>query len=108
MKILLPVDQSSYSKEALRFVIKQTQPRSAQVRVLHVIEPITAFLTAGMVPQFVEPADKAIRNRSREARKMVARAAERLRQAGFRTTNAVETGDPKTAIIDHAADGVPT
>jgi nucleotide-binding universal stress UspA family protein len=103
MKILLPIDQSSYSQEALRFIIKQLQPRSTQVRVLHVIEPITAFLTPSMIPQLAEPDDHLTMNRSREARQMVARAARTLRQAGFRTTEAIETGDPKTTIIDHAA-----
>ena len=40
----------------------------------------------------------------REAEELVARAAQRLRDAGFQVTRAIEEGNPKVVIIDSAAE----
>jgi len=103
MKILLPMDDSKYSEEALRTVLTQFEKRGAQVRVLHVIEPVTAFVTAGFVPEFANSHVAIEEDRRKQAKALVALAAQKLRKAGFKATEEIETGDAKTVIIDHAA-----
>ena len=53
MRILLPVDDSPYSQEAVRSLVVEFQTRGTEVRVLHVIEAVAAYLTADMVPEIV-------------------------------------------------------
>jgi nucleotide-binding universal stress UspA family protein len=102
MKILLPIDDSPYSREALRALVAQFQKRGTQVRVLHVVEPVTAYVTAGMVPEFVESTVAIERERRKQAQTLVAQAAANLQRAGFRASHAVDSGDTKTVILDHA------
>lgn len=103
MKILLAIDHSNFSKMAMQTVAKQFQPRGTQVRLLHVVEPISAYISVDIIPHFVPHIAKVEQERRKEAKILVERAARHLRKAGFKTSEIVEEGDPKTVIIDHAA-----
>ena len=102
MRILLPVDDSPYSQEAVRSLVTAFQTRGAEVRVLHVIEPVRAYLTAGMVPELVIDNPQIEAERLKQSTALVAGTAQTLRNAGFAVTEAVETGNPKSVILDHA------
>ena len=102
MKILLAVDDSKFSQIAMRTVAKQFRTKGIQVRVLHVVEPIRAYVSADMIPHFVPHIAKVEQERRKQAKELVQRAARQLRKAGFRTSEVVEEGDPKIKIIDHA------
>ena len=104
MKILLAVDDSRFSQIAMQTVAKQFRTKGMQVRVLHVIEPIRAYISADMIPHFVPHITKVEQERRKGARELVQRAARQLRKVGFRTSEIVEEGDPKTRIVDCAAD----
>lgn len=100
MKILLGVDDSKFSEAALGMIITQIRPQDAEVRVLHVVQPI-AFsappqMAAGYAPE--------IETQMKQAREMVERAAKTLRAAGFKADAAVEKGDVRLKIIDVAAE----
>ncbi len=103
MKILLAIDQSNFSKVAMRAVAKQFQTKGTQVRVLHVVEPISAYISVDLIPHFVPHIAKVEQERRKEARILVEGAARRLRKAGHKTSVVVEEGDPKIVIIDYAA-----
>ena len=102
MRILLPVDDSPYSQEAVRALVTQFQTRGAEVRVLHVIEQVRTFLTSGMVPEIAIDNAQIEAERLKESTSLVASTAQKLRNAGFATTEAVERGDAKNVILDHA------
>ena len=102
MRILLPVDDSPYSQEAVRSLVAEFQTRGAEVRVLHVIEPVRAYVTAGMVPEIVIDNAQIEAERHKQSTALVASTAQKLRDAGFATTEAVEWGDPKNVILNHA------
>jgi nucleotide-binding universal stress UspA family protein len=87
----------------MQTVAKQFRTKGMQVRVLHVIEPIRAYISADMIPHFVPHIARVEQERRKQANELVQRAARQLRKAGFRTSEIVETGDPKIKIIDHAA-----
>jgi nucleotide-binding universal stress UspA family protein len=102
MRILLPVDDSPYSQEAVRSLVAEFQTRGTEVRVLHVIESVAAYLTADMVPEIVVDTAKIEAERLKQSTTLVADTARKLRDAGFATSEAVERGDPKSVILDVA------
>ena len=102
MRILLPVDDSPSSQEAVRSLVAEFQTRGAEVRVLHVIEQVRAFLTAGMFPEIAIDNAQIEAERLKQSTALVASTAQKLRNAGFATTEAVEKGDAKSVILDHA------
>jgi nucleotide-binding universal stress UspA family protein len=102
MRILLAIDDSKSSQEAVRKLIAQARTRGNQVRVLNVVESIGAYISAGLIPHVVSEAPQIEEDRLRQAKDLVRRVARQLREAGFKTSEAVEKGEPKSLIIDHA------
>jgi nucleotide-binding universal stress UspA family protein len=102
MKILMPIDDSPFSQLALQFLISQMNTRGAQVRVLHVIDPVAAYMTAGLVPEITVDTAKIEAERRKEGKALIERTSQKLRRAGFRTTQVLDFGDGKTCILDQA------
>jgi nucleotide-binding universal stress UspA family protein len=75
-----------------------------EVRVLYVVEPVRAYLSAAMIPHFVPHVAAIEEDRKKEAQELVRGAAEELSKAGFQASGLVEEGDAKARIIDHAAE----
>jgi len=95
MKILLAVDNSKFSEAAAQAVITQHQRQGTEVKVLHVVDlalPIPTSYAEGFRQESLQQGEA-----------LVARTAERLRAAGLKAVTAVEEGDPKSRIIDNAA-----
>jgi nucleotide-binding universal stress UspA family protein len=55
-----------------------------------------------MVPEFTATTVVMERERRKQAKTLVANAAAKLRKAGFKAAEAVDDGDAKTVILDHA------
>jgi nucleotide-binding universal stress UspA family protein len=102
MKILLPVDQSTFSQEAVRVLASQLRPKGHEVRVLHVIEHTTAYLSADLYPHFVRQTALTARDVQTESQLLVTRAAGKLRRAGIRAKGVVEKGNAKRVVLDYA------
>lgn len=102
MRILLPVDESPYSEAALNFILTELKPSGSQVRVLCVIEPLTAYMTAGMMPQLATVSVQIERSRREESETLVKAMADKLRGAGFASSTSVDVGDPTGVILDNA------
>lgn len=102
MKILLPIDHSKFSQAALRTVASLVRSQGNQVRVLHVIEHPSAYISADLFPHVVKRTAQVERDRVAETQVLVNRAAGRLRGAGLKATGVVEKGDAKSVIVDHA------
>jgi nucleotide-binding universal stress UspA family protein len=96
----LAIDDSKFSQAATEAVTAQAKPQEAEVRVLHVVEPIPIYPDGqawGYGSEFTAEERK-------EAEGLVARAGQRLRDAGFQVTTAIEEGNPKVVIIDSATE----
>jgi nucleotide-binding universal stress UspA family protein len=102
MKIPLAIDDFKFSQIATQTVAKQLRTKGMQVRVLHIVEPIRAYISVDMIPHFVLQIAKVEQERRKEVEELVQRSARQLRKVGFRTSEIVEEGDPKTRIVDHA------
>ena len=110
MKILLPLDGAPCSTSAVEAVVKQFRPADTEVRVLHVVEwpkAIPMHLALGEGPtagaDLLASRDRAFR----EGEGLLARAAERLKEAGFDTSQTVVSGEARDSIIAAAADWHP-
>jgi len=103
MRVLLAIDESQYSEQAERAVLTQLRREGTQVRVLNVIEPISSYVSADLFPHLVAHTAQIEEDRHKQAKELVARSAGRLRKAGFKATEVVEDGDPKTKIVEYAA-----
>jgi nucleotide-binding universal stress UspA family protein len=99
MKILLAIDDSPFTEASVKTLIAQFDPAKTEVRVIHVVEPISVSAVPQMDPQYYPE----LREQVKEAQAMVDRVAKKLQGAGFRLTTAVETGDPRSMIVDAAA-----
>ena len=103
MKILLAVDQSTFSQEAIRMLASQVRPKGNQVRVLHVIEHTTAYLSADLFPHFVRQTALMERDIEAESRALVEGAVKKLRRAGIKARGVVEKGNANRIILGQAA-----
>jgi nucleotide-binding universal stress UspA family protein len=101
MKILLAIDGSDSSKAAMQSVIARPWPPGSSVKVLHVVEPPSLLMgreMGGYDPEF-EMVWKALRE---QAKDLVEKAAEKLREAKFKVSTELVEGDPKSQILDAA------
>jgi nucleotide-binding universal stress UspA family protein len=102
MKILLAIDGSKFSDAATNAVIVQAKSLKSEVHVLHVIDVLSNQLPEMMT---YYPGIEHARDAQRKpAEAIVTRAAELLCSEGLRVTTAVELGNPKSKIIDAAAE----
>jgi nucleotide-binding universal stress UspA family protein len=102
MKILLTLDDCTISEAVTDMMITQIKTKDAVVRLLHVVEPFPENVAGKMGSR--EPPDfVAARLVQREhGKELLARAAERLRSAGFKVTSSVEEGDARNVILNQA------
>lgn len=102
MKILLAIDDSIFSEVATQVVIQQLRPEPTEVCILHAFQPLilSSMLESQVVVETLEANE---RKRQEDAQKLVARAEQLLRKAGFKVQTVVEKADPRAAIVDYAA-----
>jgi len=101
MKILLAIDDSKFSEAAVQAVLSRFRSQDAEVRVLHVVEPIQAVVT-DVIHGHIPDMDAVRRAQLKEAKELVERTAEVLQTAGLKVSTAVDEGDPKLRIVDRA------
>lgn len=110
MKILLAIDDSPFSDAAIQTVIRQFRPDGAEVRVFHAVDWINALPMAfgfGEGPTYAKDIASSRDKSVQESELLVARAAQQLQAAGFRTNTRIAEGDPRRAILDCAREWQP-
>ena len=94
MKVIAAVDAFAASEDVLSEIVTRTWPEGTRFEVVTVAD--TGHLSTGEAV-----ADEL----QATAREVAQRAADRLAGAGLHATACPQWGDPKTAILDYAADG---
>lgn len=102
MKILLAVDNSEYSAEALKEIQTRPWPSDTIVRVLSVAEPLTPPATelwydAGGSLEHVQ------QEMNKRARELTLGMAKKLESNGFTVETSIREGDPRSEIVDEAS-----
>lgn len=103
MKILLAVDGSEYSADAVREVAERPWPTGTTVRVLSAVEAITP-----PAPELWYDAGGSLERARQEMRKsaeqLTAGVSEKLGASGLTAETSVRDGDPRAVIVDEAKD----
>jgi nucleotide-binding universal stress UspA family protein len=103
MKILLAVDGSEYSAEAVREIAARPWPPHTTVRVLSAVEPITPP-AAELWYDAGGSLERAKQEMQRRAEQLTVGVAETLRSSGLAAETVVRDGDPRSVIVDEARD----
>jgi nucleotide-binding universal stress UspA family protein len=101
MKLLIAIDGSDSSQNTIASVLARPWPPNTSIKVLNVVEPPVQLMGREMAaydPEF-ETVWKALRE---QAKDLVAKAAEKVRAAGFAVSTELVEGEPKSQIIDAA------
>jgi nucleotide-binding universal stress UspA family protein len=93
MKILVAVDASKQSMIAARETASRLWPAGANIHVITVVEPIYGWNLPDLDDALHQSAEHTVKE-----------AAEYFQKAGLETSTAVLTGDPKSAIVQEAAE----
>jgi nucleotide-binding universal stress UspA family protein len=102
MRILVPVDDSDFSKAAIQAVLHRATSAAVEVEIMTVVS-----ILSDLFPEISEHyGDLGLVNDSRfaAAKVLVNNAAEELRSKGIAVTTAVEWGDPRLKILERAKD----
>lgn len=100
MRILLAVDGSAPSQDAIDEVAERSWPASSTARVVSVVRPYVPP-AAEFVPAVFTSRD-ILQEQQKDAEQVAARAAQQLRRSGLSVDTAVRQGDPRTTIVDEA------
>jgi nucleotide-binding universal stress UspA family protein len=103
MKILLAIDDSPYSTEAVGVVGARPWPTGTTVRVLSVVERVTPP-AAELWYDAGGSLDRVQQEITGRAEQLTRRVAESLRAVGLMTEPVVREGDPRSVIVDEAKD----
>jgi|SRR5690349_739668 len=102
MRILLAVDGSSPSQEAVDELARRPWPTPSSMRIISVVRPYipsaTEFVPGTLTTQEVR------QQHLEHAEDILLRAAERLEKAGLHIDTVVREGDPRAEIVDEATD----
>ena len=97
MRILLAVDGSVPSQDAIDEVARRSWPAGSHVRVIAVVRPYAPLAT-----EHIPGVQEILQQQTTVATQIAERAAERLTQAGVSVDTVVRQGDPRAAIVDEA------
>ena len=100
MKILLAVDDRKQCEESIKALAHQKNPKEAEIRVLHVVEPISVSVPPQMAADFTPE----IASQVKESRAVVEEIAKELRAAGFNAEGVVKKGEVRETILENAAE----
>jgi nucleotide-binding universal stress UspA family protein len=107
MRVLLAVDGSAYSEAAIRAVVSRPWPDGTTVRVLSAIRVMAVLPPVGDLLGVAGVAETPGKQKIRaDAERLVTEVAARIRTAGLNAESVVKEGDPRSVIVDEAAEWV--
>jgi nucleotide-binding universal stress UspA family protein len=104
MKILLATDGSRYTEAATQSMISLFRPQDSEILVLQVVEPVVFSTPPQMAAGYAPEMSERLQGQINDAKDAVARTAEVLRAAGFKTETSVVESEIRTGILDAAAE----
>ena len=103
MKILLAIDDSQFSKEAVAAVRARPWPPGSTVRVLSAVQNVVPP-AAKLWYDAGGSLDQVRRQIGERAEDLTSMVADSLRTSGLTAEPAVRQGDPRSVIVDEAED----
>ena len=101
MRILLAVDGSEYSAQAVRAVVERPWPSATVVRVMHAVDTPVPPVVGEIA--YVGDDTAALQQENRKAgEEVVARVANSLQHANLNVETVVREGKPEVRIVEEA------
>jgi len=100
MKVLVGVEDAKSSQATLQALTAQFAPKGTEVRLVHVVAPITYFAPPEMAADYAPE----LEDQMKEGRQLVEEIAKSLLATGFKVSTVVRQGDVREVIIDSAAE----
>lgn len=100
-RILVPLDFSTDSKNALRYAVSLARQAGASLTLLHVVEPIVSQADFGYGRVTTRSANQSALRHTQSALNVVAR---KLAESGSQPITMVRTGNAETEIVQAASD----
>lgn len=109
MKLLLAIDDSKFSEAVIHAAVAQRDPASTEIMVLHVLDwsdlMPSPFPVVGAQPMYSSTElESIIKSTTARAHELVRTVVDRLRSAKFEAQASVREGNPKSVILDCAAE----
>jgi nucleotide-binding universal stress UspA family protein len=104
MKILLAIDNSTFSQAATRAMVDRIKPEGAEILVLTVMDLMNNFSDDTAAEAWIPNIEDIRLFRLHDASDLVERVAHQLQAEGFSASVGVSEGDPKSRIIEKAED----
>ncbi len=101
MKLLLAIDNSEYSVEAIKEVAKRPWPPKAIVRVISVVEPVPPP-AAELWYDATGSLERVQQEMTKRATELTQKTSESLKRKGLKIESAVREGDARSVIVDEA------
>lgn len=99
MKVLLAVDDKKLIADSIRALKCEKDPENTEVRVLHVVEPISVSVP----PQMDRGFTPEMASQAEESHAIVDEVANQLRLAGFKAHAVVKKGEVRKTILEDAS-----
>lgn len=102
MRVLVAVDSSEYSADAVRSVVSRPWPEDTKVRLIHavpaydILPPVGEFVGTGEQTPRLEESSRE------DAKALLRPLVDQIRQTGLDVESIVVAADPTSAILDHA------
>jgi universal stress protein A len=100
MRVLMAVDDSSFSEDMIRAVETWIRHENTEVLVLHVLQPVEPVPP----PEMAQDYAPELEDEKQPARTLIERIAGELRRAGFTAQTEVLIGDVTKTILERAAE----
>jgi nucleotide-binding universal stress UspA family protein len=98
VRIMVGIDGSSGSDEAVRAVANRTWPASSEVKVVVVEDPLVPTIVGGLIPPLVRSIDESNAEDRALNQEMLARATAMLSGTEVAVSTEVRQGDPKKEL----------
>jgi nucleotide-binding universal stress UspA family protein len=104
MRVILAIDDSHFSADAVEEVAAKPWPPDTTVRVLSAVEPMSPPPASELWYDAGGSLERVQQEITRRFEELTARAADSLRESGLRAETVVRPGDPRSVIVDEATD----
>jgi nucleotide-binding universal stress UspA family protein len=98
VRIIVGIDGSPGSEEAVRAVAARTWPPNSEVKLMVVDDPLVPAIVGDIIPPFAETIEESNADDRAWAEKMLAQSAAMLSGTEIKVTTEIRRGDPKKEL----------
>jgi nucleotide-binding universal stress UspA family protein len=102
VRLIIGVDGSEFSDEAVRAVARRIWPTGSEARIVVVDDPLTPTLLGSIIPTVANWVEESNAEEREWVKAVIEKAREALSATTLRVSSVVKEGDPKKLLIEVA------